>query len=195
MTLGCQSPAGARGTKNRVSNRRTAWNFGHPAREWGQSADVEFQARAREQGGELRVAGQFVLKPERRRAVRDRRQAAGTAVSSIVSRIAAIAAPSQAPVRGRGAVRLVDPPAGKNQGAGRERHLSLRSTISSWGGRASAIADQDQGRGRDRCIGHALDLGVTRRKQKGPPDRAGGPSVGRRRDYIPLTFCSSASSG
>ena len=124
ITRGCQSPGGQRATKNKVSNRRTAWNFGTQRANGVSAAGVELEpgcpsARSAKSSSAVSCrwsSSACCRSGGGREADRDR---------SFLDRFAdrgdgrAVLEPElcrELPVG------LVDPPAGKDQRAGRERH-------------------------------------------------------------------------
>ena len=87
---GCQSPGGRLGDEEQGVEPPRRVELGHPARERGQRVEVEPEPGVVEQLGERPVGDQRALQLERQvSAAASGRRPTGTAVSSIVSRIAA----------------------------------------------------------------------------------------------------------
>ena len=150
ITRGCQSPSGQRGDEKQRIEAAHGVELRHPARERRQRRRHRAQVRARRAG--RRKACRRPARPAASRvmpASGTGDSPTGTAVSSIVSRIAATAAGVDAELARRAPVGLVDPPAGEDQAPAAKAMPPARSTISSSGGPARAFADQDQRRGGD----------------------------------------------
>ena len=166
MTCGCQSPGGRAGDEEQGVEAAHGVEFRHPARERRQRRQVERQAGRDSSSAKRPVGDQRVAAAAAR--LRDRERASsptGTAVSSMVSRIAATARRIDSELRASVAVGVVDAPAGKDQRAGGERHAFGALDHQQLGRAAGAVANDDQGRGGDRSSHRRLGV----RAKKKPP--------------------------
>ena len=154
MTLGASRRAGAGDEEQSVEAPRRV-ELGHPARERGQRRQIERKAGARSSSAKGRSATRASLQLERAVGVGTGARPTGTAVSSIVSRIAATAAGVDAEPLGE--MRGRPGRSGRRETPARRRRTPCRRRARPSAARAAigARRGQDQGRGGDRLVAHA----------------------------------------
>jgi len=148
----------------------------HPSREPSQRRRIEFESMLAKQLGEGPVRDERILQRARRLGLGRGRQADGYRgfLDGLADRRNGRC--FETSLRGEPAVRLVDPAAGKDHRPRGEGHASSSFDHQQLRRAVAGLADQDQGRRRNRLVAH----------------RPGQP---KSPNYIPLTFCSSASRG